>query len=479
MKTFSTAKVALLAAALSISAAASGQSIAPERTVEQDSDVSSPETIELSLDQAIQLAHSRSFRTARSRRNQQMAELRYQSTRSGYFPRANVGLNGDQSARGFSYASDQFEFDRPIREEFRGGLNGSFYMPIDFGGVIKRQVRQADVSREMSRYDGIQSTLDVTLEAQNNYLNALRAQTAVDADERVVNEIEELLKRSRTSAPSTVPFLEVELGNAQQNLTSSRTNADQAQDGLKQTLRVPPETPLRLTTRFSDRTEAIERKELLERAFVGRPDIQQAQLRIKQADISVKQVRDSRLPTVNLGGFYSDQMAARNILSSNRDRFSSKGFGLNINLPLMQYDNGQLSKQKRIALLQQEQAVADAEEIAERVGHDVRQALLAVERAENRIRTLPNRQQAYDALKRAEQQMLAAPEGQAQALLAQVSNARNAWRSAETASADAYIDYNSAVFRLKRAVGEGHIAQGASEQIASVPLMSVGTGMLR
>lgn len=479
MKSFSTAKVALLAAALSCSAVLPAQVTEGGEQAPETSDELAPEVISLSLDQAIELAHRRSFRTARSQRNQQMSELRYQSSRSAYFPRASVSVNADQSARGFSYESDRFQFDRPIQGEFRGGANGNFYMPIDFGGVIKRQVRQADLSRQMTRHEGVQSALDVALEAQNNYLNALRAQTAVDADERVVAEIEDLLKRSRTAAPGVVQFLEVELGNAQQSLTSSRTSADQAQDGLKQTLRVPPETKLRLTTRFSDRTEGIDREELLQRALAGRPDIQQAQLRIKQAELSVRQVRDSRLPTVSLGGFYSDQISARNILDSGRDRFGSKGLGLNFNLPLAQYDHGQLNKQRRMALIQQEQAVADGEELAERIGHEVRQALLAVQRAENRIRTLPNRQQAHEALKRAEQQMLAAPEGQAQALLAQVSNARNAWRSAETASADAYIDYNSAVFRLKRAIGESHTAEQPSEQIASVPLMTVGKGVLR
>jgi outer membrane protein TolC len=441
-------------------------------------DVEAPtELVSLSLDQAIKLANDRSFRTARSRRNMEMSELRFRNAKSGYYPRASAALSADQSARSYSYATDQFNFNQPNQGEFRGGPNLDVSMPLDFAGVIKRQVRQAKMSQDMSAAELDQSTLDLTLEAQNNYLNALRAQNTVDADERVVAEIQRLLESSRTSAPGAAPFLEVELANAQQSLTSSKENADRAQDGLKQTLRVPPETRLRLTTRFTDRKELFERKELLQKALNGRPDVQQAYLRIRQAEVSLRQVNDQRLPSVRLGGFYSNQFSSRSVLDvigGNPDRFKSQGFGLNMNVPVVQFDNGQLGRQKRIAAIQVEQAQADAEELRERVGYELRQALLGVERAENRLENLPDRKQAYDALKRAEEQMLSAPEGQAQALLAQVSNSRNAWRSAETASADAFIDYNNAVFRLQRTIGErSHVDEMISDPlIAAAPVMS-------
>jgi outer membrane protein TolC len=273
-----------------------------------------------------------------------------------------------------------------------------------------------------------------------------------------------------------VPFLEVELANAKQSRSSTRENADRAQEGLKQTLRLPPETRLRLTTSFTDRREPFERENLLQRALVGRPDVQQALQRIRQAQISVRQVNDQRNPTFRVGGFYNDQYSARNLVSaaSGADRFKNQGIGLNINMPIVHFDNGQLSRQKRIAQLQREQAGADSEELQERVGYELRQALNAVERAENRLKTLPNREQAYLAMQRAEQSMLSAPPEQAQALLAQVSNARSAWRSAETASADAFIDYNSAIFRLKRIVGERHLTDRSAVAGTQIPLVSVG-----
>jgi outer membrane protein TolC len=139
----------------------------------------------------------------------------------------------------------------------------------------------------------------------------------------------------------------------------------------------------------------------------------------------------------------------------------------------VQWDNGQLQRNRQIAELQREQADADLEELRERVAYEVRQQLLAVTRAENRIRNLPDPKQARQALERVEQLMLSAPSETAQGLVAQVSNARHAWRSAETATADAYIDYNNAVFRLKRLIGDTDSAS-AKTVVADIPVQIVG-----
>jgi outer membrane protein TolC len=468
---FSMTRVALLASVLSLPGVAAAQ---PANAEPGSNTAPAADTVSLSLDEAVQLAQTRSFRVARSRRNERVSQLRYKSAKSAYYPRANFSVNGDQSARGFQYATDLFETNQPTQGEFRGGPIADISMPIDVAGVIKRQVAQADAQREISGQEIGQSGLDVTLEAQTNYLNALRAQNTVDAEERVVAEVERLLESSRSGAPGTVPFLEVELANAKQSRSSSRENADRAQEGLKQTLRLPPETRLRLTTSFTDRRQPFERENLLDRALKGRPDVQQALQRIRQSEISIRQSHDSRQPTLRVGGFYTDQYSGRNAISAigGSDRFKNQGVGLNINLPIAHYDNGVLGRQKRIAQIQKEQAMADAEELQERVGYELRQALLAVERAENRLRTLPDREQAYQAMKRAEQSMLRAPFEQAQALLAQVTNARSAWRSAETASADAFIDYNSAIFRLKRIIGEKYVADTPNESVSSLPIMT-------
>jgi len=82
-------------------------------------------------------------------------------------------------------------------------------------------------------------------------------------------------------------------------------------------------------------------------------------------------------------------------------------------------------------------------------------------------------QLSLQALQRAEQMLLSAPPETAQGLVAQVSNARQAWRSAETATADAYIDYNNAVFRLKRLVGDSDVPP-PNPTATQIPVQTVG-----
>ena len=430
------------------------------------------ETVSLSLEQAVQLAVSRSFRAGRAERNAAMSDLWHRNARAAYRPRIDVGVSADQSMR--SYVEQGIEYDPYADRNFRGGLNSNVWMPIDVSGNIRRQVAKADTQRQIATHEIDQARLDVALDAQNAYLNALKAQENVSADERIVEEIGRLLNSSREQAPGVVPFLEVELGNAQQALQNSRTGADQAQDGLKQTLRMPLDTRLHLTTNLDTAARPPERDDLLERAITLRPDVQQAKLRVRQAEIAERQVTDSRKPSVSLNGYVHQEMVGPRLAAGSSRRISNRGVGVNVKLPIAQYDGGTMSRNKRVATIQKEQAVSDRQELEERVAYDLRQAQLALERAQSRIENLPDPKQAFDALRRAEQQMLNAPAGQAQSLLAQVSNARNAWRSAQVASVDAMIDYNRALFRLKRTVGDTEFVNLAGNAPA-YPVMTSGS----
>jgi outer membrane protein TolC len=433
---------------------------------------SASRTYELSIDDAVALAQQRSFKTARARRSLRQNELRYDNAKSQYLPRLTTSVGLNQQVRDLASHGSTYAYQVPSFGQFQGSANADLSMPIDVSGVIRRQVRQADLWRGISAGDVTNTALDVTLEVQTSYLNALRAQNNADADERVAKEIADLLARAGPKS-AIANFLQVELANAQQTAQSSRENADNAQDGLKQLLRVPPEARLRLTSDFRGRKQPVERDGLVDRALKSRPDVQSALLRVKQAQTSLEQVSDSRKPTVRVGAFASQQLAGGAVYDGRYDRLRQEGGLVNVNVPLAQWDNGQLRRNRQVAQIQREQAEADAEELRERVAYDVRQQLLAVSRAENRIRNLPDPKQAVQALQRAEQMLLSAPPETAQGLVAQVSNARQAWRSAETATADAYIDYNNAVFRLKRLIGDTD-AVAATSSASDIPVQRVG-----
>jgi outer membrane protein TolC len=429
-------------------------------------------TYDLSIEDAVALAQQRSFKTARAKRDLEESRLRYKNAKAQYLPTLTTSIAASQQGRDYASAGSTYQYQLSSSSNFQATANADLSMPIDVAGVIHRQVRQAELSQGIASQDVTDTALDVSLDVETSYLDALRAQNNADADEQVANEIAALLTRAGSNSTIT-SFLQVELANAQQTAQSSREKSDTAQDGLKQMLRIPPEEHLRLTSDFRGRKQSVDRNGLLERALRERPDIKSATLRVKQAATSVQQVSDSRAPTVRVGAFATQQLAGSAIYDGSYDRLRQEGGLVSVNVPLLQWDDGQLSRNKEIAEIQRDQADADLEELRERVSYDVREQLLAVTRAENRIRNLPDPKAALNALKRAEQMLLSAPPETAQGLFAQVSNARQAWRSAETATADAYIDYNLAVFRLKRLIGDTEDVRIA-ESGPAIPVQLVG-----
>ena len=462
----------LLGIAVLAPGVATAGKLPPEVGSAADAEQGPGQTFDLSIDDAVALARQRSFKTARANRTLSQNELRYANAKSQYLPKLTTSVGLNQEARSLASSGSTYAYQVSSLGQFEGTARADLSMPIDVGGVIHRQVRQAGLWRGIAAADVTNTALDVTLDVQTSYLNALRAQNNADADERVAKEIEDLLARAGPNS-SLGSFMQVELANAQQTAQSSRESADNAQDGLKQLLRVPPEARLRLTSDFRGRKQPVERHGLLAQALSNRPDVQSALLRVQQAQTSIEQVSDSRKPTVRVGAFASQQLAGGALYDGSYDRLRQEGGLVNVTLPLVQWDNGQLRRNREVARIQREQADADLEELRERVAYDVRQQLLAVTRAENRISNLPDPNQALKALQRAEQMLLSAPPETAQGLVAQVSNARAAWRSAETATADAYIDYNNAVFRLKRLIGDTD-ALSAKTSATQIPVQTVG-----
>lgn len=85
--------------------------------------------------------------------------------------------------------------------------------------------------------------------------------------------------------------------------------------------------------------------------------------------------------------------------------------------------------------------------------YDLKQARASWARALERTQNLPSAKDASVALTFAERNLLNASAEEAPSRLAQVSNARTAWRQAEAAAGDAVIELAVAAIRLRKAEG--------------------------
>ncbi|MFM8246768.1 MAG: TolC family protein [Burkholderiaceae bacterium] len=406
----------------------------------------------LSLEEALQTGLQSSLRIRRSSRNEEAAMLREESTRAQRWPRFDLSANANESLRQSTYRTPDQISRFGTESTLQSGLTAIVSMPIDISGTFSRQIEQARLSKESSSLYSRQAEIDVGMEIRTAYVEALRAQDALEADETVARDLAELLEKLKAPRPESVPFFEVELANAQQALSLARADADLSQTSLKQALRLPPDQKLRLTTKLDPKIPPVATDQLLTIAMRQRADLRDADLRLRQAELAVEQVRDYRKPSLNVYGFYNNSWLGTHLANATDTNYQTTAVQLSLYIPLALWDAGILRNSERTALSNVDQQIEDIVEQKERIGLEVRQMILSLEQSRRRLGSLPSVEIARDSLRQAEQSLLTTSDWQS--ALAQVSNARNAWRLARTASSGALADYYSAYYRLKRTIGE-------------------------
>ena len=413
-----------------------------------------PASVSLSMEEAVETALERSYRVQRSNRNEQIAERRVDVARAQNRPRLDIGLGAGQNQSYFDFRGNAFSFNR-AEPQFYADANASASLPLDISGVTRRQIRQSRYSHESSKLDRDQAALDVSTDVRAAYTPSLRSQQAVRADEEYLAQIDAVVERARTRQPSVVPFLETERSNALQTLQSSRTTADLSMQSLRLLIHVPRSTKLILTTDLPAAPAQLPATDaLLDLAIRNRVDLRQSVIRLEQARLAAVQASDSRRPRLGITAYGSQRLNDELPNFRNFDgRTRSAGIVITGSMPIFVVDGGQLRNQRRITEIQAEQALADREEATERAENEINQVMIALTSAQQRLRNLPDVEQALAALSRVENLMLAAPADDAPGFVAQVTNARQNWRQAVVSRNEATADFFSSFYRLQRAVG--------------------------
>lgn len=458
---------AIAAASAGADSATAAAAAAADTAQEPDViDTSAPETINLSIEEAVERGLENNFRVQRSSRNEQMAETRVNQARAGLRPKFDVtaSANQNQSYYNFEGNSYQYNISQPA---FLANTYATASFPFDISGVERRRIQQARLSHSSSELDEAQATIDVATDIRSNYTTSLRAQEQVKADEQYLELTSRLLEQARSSQPSVVEFLKTEKANALQQLESSKTSRDLSLSGLRQQLRLDRNARLNLTTVLPSPAQLPSADKLLQIASKNRNDLKQADIRLQQAKLATRQASDSRRPRLNASAYGSQALNGETpLFNGDHGKIRSYGALLGLAVPLFQYDGGVLREQKRVAAIQAEQAVADKQESLERAENEIDQVMVGINRAKQRLSSLPDAGQARSALAQVEGQLLAAAPKDAPGLLAQVTNARQSLRQAEVSRNDAMTDFYTNYFRLQRAVGTEEL--GGNLDMASV-----------
>lgn len=409
--------------------------------------------IPLSLDDAVALARSRSYRLQRSLRSSESAELRQRAARAAAGPRIDSSFNLSQGGRGYDIETQFYRSQFDPYADFQGSVSIYGSLPIDISGVYRRQIAQADIGADAAELDFQQGLLDVTFDAQSAYFALLRAQEAVRAEEIIVARLTNLIEQARTAQPSIVPFLEIELANARQTLDAVETSAEISQDALLQQLRLPAGTSLNLVSPVPSTPDDVLSGDLLATALANRPEVKQLSLRRDQTRLSRAQVDDQRRPSLSLNGFASYATNRDHPFADYRSNSGSAAVFLNLNVPLGYYDGGALAGSRRQADIQMEQVDADVEEQRDRLTLEIRQAVSNLQRARQRLDFAPDVAAAQGLMGESEQALLRAAPAEAAGLVAQASNVRVTWRQAYVSSMEARADHYLAHLRLQKVLG--------------------------
>lgn len=410
-----------------------------------------PATQKLSLSDAITLALADNSALARAERNASMAELQGDNAKAQFLPRADISISANQSARGSIFRSSEFVANQGLSGSFLSGIQGNFSVPIDLSGVIARQVQQAKFGETIARTQSEDARAGTIAQVQLAFVQAAQSQARLDMERRLLVGFTSFIAAARQRDIDILPFLLNEYSASQQMLRQYEAQADAAESAFKQVLGIEPEITLTL-----DDVPTVQSLTINTAAKVDlglRAEIKNARIQVDQSRLAVRQAEDSRKPTLVAGVYANQGVGGRFIDDAGRTRTFDYGLNISMRFPLLNFDGGVSRNIRKMSQLRAEQAEHDLRDAERRAGFDLREARANYERARARLDSLPDLKSATIVVEWTQKTLLAAPAADRPGLLAQMTNARAALKSAEAAAIDAKADLALAAIRLVRASG--------------------------
>lgn len=456
-----------------------------------------PDTVALSLTDALERALERSEEVRIARAQVEQANAEVAAARSQLLPQVNTQVQYTRTLRSVFQGAgieipDSLRFDpdstASILERLRylernvpnaafGALGGLFsdlpfgrehtwnatatvQQPIFSVGVFSGlQLARSAEDAAQALYE--ESVGDVSLQVAEAYLAAALAEETARIVEASVELAQAHLAQVQlhldagTASELDVLRADVELENLRPQLAQARNARDLAASNLKRLVNLPAESEVALTTPLTAEADALpavgavelptltEASATLDRRASMRAAQAQIEIREEQADIA----RAAFLPKLELLGNFSRQAFPSGMFPSGGDWQDDWNVGLALSWPLFQ---GMRRKAELdAAQAQVRQAELQAAQLEEGVRLEYDAALRELERArlqtQAAARTVSQAQRVYELTELRYQQGLATQ--------LDVSDARLALQQARLNEVTAYHDYYLALARAQRALG--------------------------
>ena len=205
--------------------------------------------------------------------------------------------------------------------------------------INNRFIVQAKRDRQITDSAFRQQVLSTVNQVENIYWGLVSAYEDVQAKQRALEQSQRLAADNRkqlqigTLAPLDVTNADSSVATDQQSLVNSQTTLEYQQLVMKQaiarnledpTLAAAPVIPTDRVSLDKLEEESAPVETLVQQAYQARPEIEQAELNLKNAELTVKAIKNGLLPQVDVYGFYGAATAG-GAQSASCETFSATG----------------------------------------------------------------------------------------------------------------------------------------------------------
>ena len=262
----------------------------------------------------------------------------------------------------------------------------SISVPIYTGGRLEGAIDQAKKNLDYYQY-GMSSSYQTTrYNAEKGYYDVLQAANTVNLDKETVDRLDVHLKNNQAQfavgvvAKADVLRSQVELVNAQQNLTQAENSYEVAVSSLNNVIGLPTATRLNLSQGLEYKPNDYTLDNCVTYAMANRPEIHQAEASVGMAKAAQKIANAGSLPQLSLGA--SNEWSNDTFPGQDRDNWA-----LGVTLTQNIWDYGVNAAKVREAKANVVKAQESYRQISDQVRLAVRTSYLSMREAEKRIKT--------------------------------------------------------------------------------------------
>ena len=272
--------------------------------------------------------------------------------------------------------------------KYNYGNTGTIALPV-YNAALNAQRRAARYGLNAADFALEQTKQSIRLTATMDYFNILQACNLVKVREETVATLTTHLAdvnaqfRVGTVARADVLASEVELANAQQNLTTAKNTYEVAVATLNNVIGVPTDTMLTINDELRYTGYDLSLDDCTDYGLIYRADGAAAVYAVKQAQAGVRTAQAGYHPTVNAA-------ATRSIAGERPfkdDHKSSNTWAVGVSASWNIFDSGVTAAQVTAAKAKLRKAEESLAETDEKIRLDVRTAYLNLRAAEQNIKT--------------------------------------------------------------------------------------------